>query len=275
MDCLPRILIISSVVFLISLTLIAGCTQNPVPGSFRTHYEYKIQVVSNEPITNATFYLPLPVKKGIPTVGPVELGQIDFQKENYSVDIVRDAPGLNLTGTYPVQNNEPRFLKITTNGSDPDAEQNYAYAVAMDNFTKPDMPFSFIDTAYAMINESVILPKRLSSSPVPVAMTNKTSTQWITYTEIDIPQTIPIYASYDASSSATVTISSDIRIMNEWHQEDDSWGSNDYWEYFEWSHTGASRGWQTASGLFRAARGVYPNLEHPAWQKFKNRTLSK
>ena len=72
MNCLPRILIISSVVFLISLTLIVGCTQNPVPGSFRTHYEYKIQVVSNEPITNATFYLPLPVKKGIPTVGPVE-----------------------------------------------------------------------------------------------------------------------------------------------------------------------------------------------------------
>jgi len=272
MDRLQRLLIISSVTFLVFFILATGCTRDPVPESFRTDYEYTLHIEANETITNVTFYLPLPVKRGIPMVATTELMPNDFQKENYSAEIVQDAPGIDLTGTYPVQNNEPRYLKITTPAINPDTTQKYVYAIAIKNFTKPDTPRSFVDTVYPITNESVILPKRLSSSPFPAAMTNNTSAQWITYTEIEIPQEIPLYASYTASSSTVVTLSSTLEVMNEWHQEDDSWGYNSYKDYYQWTHTGEFHGSQNASGIYWAAKGSYPNLNHPAWQKVLNRT---
>ena len=71
----------------------AGCISNPTPRAFSTNTDYKLQILSTEPLYNVTFYLPLPVKNGTPMAGPLVLTKEYFAQGNVSVDIVRSPPG--------------------------------------------------------------------------------------------------------------------------------------------------------------------------------------
>jgi hypothetical protein len=78
----------SSFTFLILILLptIAGCLfPGSEPYDFHSGSQYELVIETSEPITNATFYLPLPVKNSLPAAGNTILTERDFLTENYSV----------------------------------------------------------------------------------------------------------------------------------------------------------------------------------------------
>ena len=266
MGRLSRAFVIMMVLSLISLTLTTGCVSDRSPYAFLSYYTYELKIKTSEPITNATFFIPLPVKNGVPIVGMLSLKEDDFKKENLLIGIIRFPPGLNLTGTYPVQNNEPVYLKISSDRIYLNKTQNSEYIVHIENLTWRKTPLLFTDTLNPINNEIVFLPK-MDFSPSTPTMINRTSAHWIEYIPIKSPQKTTIYAEYSASSSTFVDVSFSIHGSNGWRYSDDSGGGNSYWDYFEWSHTGESHGWQIADGTYKAAEGVYPNMDLPEWQK--------
>ena len=273
MGVLSRKLVLLIVLLLSSFSLITGCISDLDPRMFSSHITYELEIQTSDQITNATFYIPLPVKNDIPTVGMIVLNKNRFEKNNFSVDLIQTPLDLNLTGTFPVQNNHPWFLKINADQIIPDKTQNAVYKIFIDNLTSPPTPLSFADTIYPINNESIFLPKTDFIPLEPKKITSRSQNR-IEYSPIEVPQKIPIYAEYSASSSCKVEIFSSIHGYNSWKEYYDSGGGNSYWDYFEWNYKGESHGWQIADGTYKAAQGVYPNLDHPEWQDVLNQTGS-
>ncbi len=280
MGCTSRKLVLCMAICLFSLILAAGCSSfDPDPRMFRSHYSYDLKIYTTGPITDVTFYLPLPVKHGVPMVGPVVLHENDFATSNLSVEFVASPPGLNLTGAYPMANNEPKYLKISTDRVYLDKTQDGPYLIEIDNATRLESPLSFADTVNPYFNETVFLPKLNFALPaqtedIPVNSTSTTSYDYQS-TPIEVLQQVPIYAEYSASPATRVDIYSSIHGSNSWLERCEIGAGNSYDDYYEWYHSGDSHGWQTASGTYEAARGEYPNFSHPVWQEVLNRTAEK
>jgi hypothetical protein len=280
MGCASKKVAFCMAICLLSLILIAGCfSSDPDPRMLSSGYSYSLRMHTTEPITNVTFYLPLPVKNGVPMVGQVVLHESDFAWNNLSFEIVASPPGLNLTGAYPAIDNEPRYLKISTDRVYLNETQDGSYLIEIDNLTWLESPLSFADTVDPYFNETVFLPKLNFALPASNERMNETSPYPVPYdyqlTAIAVSQQIPIYAEYSASPTTRVTISSTISGANVWMEGYDAWRSNSYADYYDWCHYGDSHGWQTASGKYKAARGVYPNLSHPVWQEVLNGTAEE
>lgn len=262
---------------LISLILVAGCCEFEInPRMFSSYYSYDLEIYTTGPITDVTIYLPLPVKHGIPMVGPVVLHESDFAASNLSVEIVASPPSLNLTGADPVIDNEPRYLKISTDRVYLNETQDGSYNIYIRNVTNLESPLSFADTVNPYSNENIFLPKLNFTLPAPTEGIPVTSPSTTSYDYQSIPikvsQQIPIYAEYSASPLTRVDISSSIHGSNGWRERCDGGGGNSYDDYYSWYYYGDSHGWQTAHGTYEAAKGVYPNFSHPVWQEVLSRT---
>ena len=286
MGCASKKVAFCMAICMISLILIAGCCEFEInPRSLLSYYSYDLRIYTTGPITDVTIYLPLPVKHGVPMVGPVVLHESDFATSNLSVEFVASPPGINLseilnqTDTHPPSGNEPKYLKISTDRVYLDETQDGPYRIEIDNLTWLESPLSFADTANPYFNETVFLPKLNFALPAPTEgiPVNSTSTSSHNYqlTPIAVSQQVPIYAEYSASPSTRVTIRSSISGANDWRERCEIGAGNSYDDYYEWYHSGDSHGWQTASGMYIAARGEYPNLSHPVWQEVLNRTAEE
>jgi len=277
MGCASKKLILGMATCLLLLILAAGCSiSDPDPRMFSSYYSYDLRMYTTGPITDVTIYLPLPVKQGVKMVGPVGLHEGDFVTNNLSVEIVASAPEMNLTGAYPIVDNEPGYLKISTDRVYLNKTQDGPYSIYIRNVTNLKSPLSFADTVNPYFNETVFLPKLNFALPaqskgIPVNSTSTTSYDY-QLTPIAVSQQIPIYAEYSASPATEVQISSSISGSNAWTEGYDCGGYNYYDDYYDWYHSGDSHGWQTASGMYKAAQGVYPNFSHPVWQEVLSRT---
>jgi hypothetical protein len=265
--------------FLGMMLLISGCTTEAPPRSCYSSFEYDLTIRTNEPISNATFYLPLPVKNGAPMIGTLQLDTSQFVQGNFTVDLVQSPPGINLTGTYSVRNNHPWFLKISTSRIDPDPSGTSAYAIEISNFTISRTPVIFADTLYPIGNESVFLPKLDYFQPLREKI-NPRSPEWIEYAPINVPQKTLVYADYSASPTNRLEIHSGISEHNSWIKplvpytvnNPIDGGGNDYSDSYSWTWYGESHGWQVVPGEINGFNSVYPNLDHPRWQKMLNET---
>lgn len=265
--------------FLTMMVFIAGCTSEPSPRLCVSRSEYDLTIRTNEPISNATFYLPLPVKNGSPIIGIMQLERSPIEKSNFSIDFVQFPPDLDLTGAYPVHNNHPWFLKISADRIDPDPLGSAGYSVEISNSTDLPSPVIFANTLYPIGNESVLLPK-LDFLPPPREIIPSRSQEWIEYSPFRTPQNLLIYANYSASPTTRVEIQSGILAFNYWVEPATpgriyygvDGGGNDYLDSYSWTWYGESQGWQVVNGEFRASHAVYPNLDHPRWQKMLNGT---
>ena len=174
--------------FLGMMMFIAGCTTESPPRFCMSRFSYDLNIHTSEPITNATFYLPLPVKNGTPMIGTLQLNRSHFEKNNFSIDFIQSPPGINLTGTYPVQNEIPWFIKISANEIFPDKTKDAEYDIDIDYSTDDlDTRFIFLNTLYPLGNESVFLPKRVFS-PLPPTRITSHSPEWIEYAPVNVPQ---------------------------------------------------------------------------------------
>ncbi len=283
MGCASKKVVLGMAICLIALILAAGCSDfDANPRMFSLYYSYDLRMYTTGPITDVTIYLPLPVKRGVPMVGPVVLHESDFATSNLSVEFVASPPGLNLseilnqTDTHPPSGNEPKYLKISADRVYLDKTQDGSYLIEIDNFTWLESPLSFADTVDPYFNETVFLPKLNFALPAPPEgiPVNSTFSDWIQYPPIEVSQQVPIYAEYSASPATRVDISSSIHGSNAWKEGYDGGGYNSYADYYSWYHSGDSHGWQTASGMYIAARGVYPSFSHPVWQEVPNLTAT-
>ena len=269
-------LIFSAIFFLV----IAGCITESSPRLCITDFDYYIKIHTNEPITNVTFYLPLPVKNGVPMIGAMQLEKGPFEKDNFTIDFVQSPPGLDLSGTYPVRNNHPWFLKISTDKMDPDpsvrAESfgSAEYFVEISNSTHAFSQTIFANTLYPVGNESVLLPKREFTQPTRVIIPSR-SPEWVEYSPFQTSQQLLIYANYSASPETRLEISSAVFGNNMWTEPsaikgvpvDTDRGGNEFVDRYSWTWYGNSYGWHDVSGEFLSSRTVYPNPDHPRWQK--------
>jgi hypothetical protein len=225
-------------------------------------------IATSEPITNATFYLPLPVKNSIPVMGDTVLAEGDFLTKDYSISFTRSPPGLNLAGAYLVLDNEPLFLRIFAYSMIPETGHFYPNAsleVRIEKQSSHNNPRLFLNTLFPVGNESVILPKFDFFPPAPIRETGPYM-DFIGYRYVRTSQRVPVYADYSASPSAIVSVFLSIHGYNGWRQETRSLG-NSYTDSAYWVQSGESHGWQRAQGDYTPGVGVYPVLSSPTWQK--------
>ena len=212
-------------------------------------------------------------------IGTIHLDKSQFEKDNFSIDFVQSPPGINLNGTYPVPNNQPWFLKITAHRVNPYSTQTAEYDIKIDNSSDSTSPLIFLNTLYPVGNESVFLPK-LDFSPPSRERISSRSPEWIEYSPIYVPQKTLIYADYSALPTTRVEIFSYILDANFWMEPVTpgivntgiDGGGNYYVDSYSWDHGGESHGWQMANGGFSSPDAVYPNLDHPIWQKMMHQT---
>lgn len=252
----------------IILVICAGCTSDPNPRMFSTNQDYKFGILSTGPLTNVTFYIPLPVKNGTPMAGTVLLTRKYYEQENISIDFVQSPPGMNKNWTSPLKDVKPWFLKIRADRFYPNKTNNLEYMFFFENRTSLDTPLAFPDTIYPIGNESVFLQKVnfSPSSPEVIASKDPDLTE---FKPVDVRQKVLLYADYSASPSTSVSIYSQMIVLNRWKHHEDT-VENFYVDSYSWFHTGDAHGWQIAKGLYGAAEGPYPNLSSPVWQKVLN-----
>jgi hypothetical protein len=204
-------------------------------------------------------------------LGVMPLDKDRFEKNNFSVDFIQSPPGLDLPDTYTVQNNQPWFLKVSTEKIYPDSSGNAGYSIEISNSTDSLTGVNFANTLYPVGNESLFLPKSDFTPPDRVMIPSK-SPEWIEYSPSQTPQKIPVYANYSASPAARVEILSVIGGFNGWAGPSTlgkmnpriDGGGNEYMDSYSWILYGDSIGWHNVNGEFKSERCVYPNLEFPA-----------
>jgi len=252
----------------LALFMVAGCSDFSIsPRLYMTSHSYRLDIVPQGLISNATIYVPLPVNHGKPMIGSDELTDQILGKATVSVEITQAIPpGLVLNSTVPNQD-PPWFLKIKAS----ELSLNESYHISLGKPEQVQSPLSFAETRFPLGNESVFLPKIDFSSPSPDQTRSPVSWQ-LTYDEGKISQKIPIFVDYSASPSTDLEIFSHVGASNTWKEKYDEQAENEYDDEFDWIHTGDAHGWQLAYGTFTAAKGSYPNFSSPVWQTVINQT---
>ena len=267
-SCYPAICIV--LICTVILITAAGCIFDPTPRSFSTNTDYKLQILSTEPLYNVTFYLPLPQKNGVPMAGPLVLTENYFASENYSSEFVRFPPGADPDWRVPGIDTEPLYLKVTADRLYPNETFGAPVFFFYENKTVLASPLDYADTVTPIGNESVILQKVNFSPKTPALVSSKDPTL-VRYHSVVIKQKTAIYANYSASPTAWVNVYSQDLIMNRWEAGGQQ-RQNEYADTYTWFNTGNANGWQYANGFFSSGSGPYPNLSSPAWQDVLNAT---
>lgn len=266
---IPRLLLC-----VVILTATTGCISEPASRGCLSHHSLDITIDVNETITNATFYIPVPVKNGIPQVGLVELHKGQFEQKNVHVDLVRAPSGLELNEAFTVAGNQPWFLQLSAEKIEPSQSGDPEYFIEIDNSTFSHSPDVFMNTLYPLGNESVILPKKDFSLPYHQEIPSR-SPEWIEYAPARTQQAIPIYADYESSPTTRTEIHSFLVGFNAWSDPlppgtvntGIDGGGNEYQDSYTWACTGEAHGWHMAEGIYGTTKGVYPNFGHPRWQE--------
>lgn len=246
----------------------AGCLSDPTPRSFSTNTDYKLLILSTEPLYNVTFYLPLPQKNGTPMAGPLVLTEDYFASGNYSSEFVRSPPGADPDWRVPGIDTEPLYLKVTADRLYPNETFGTPFFFFYENRTVLASPLGYPDTVTPIGNESVILQKVNFTPKTPAPDTSKDPTL-VRYRQFNPKQRVALYANYSASQTAWVNVYSQVLVINRWESGGDA-KQNFYGDSFGWFHTGPAHGWQVSDGLFSSGVGTYPNLTSPTWQGVVN-----
>jgi hypothetical protein len=253
------------------ILLSVGClsTASDYPKFLSSKYEYILEITTTDPLYNATFYLPLPVKQSTPMVGSRVLSYYDFLKEGYTVSFTETPPAWDpidlKSREYIIPENEPMFVEIHS-----DYWPMGSYTITITNVTEYlNSPEYFANTLNPVGNESIILPKLDFSPPQPERkpIVNPFS-DWITYSNQTRKQTSWVYLNYSTDSKALVSIFMRIRGSNYWLDDYDTSVGNHYQDSFYSGFTGKKHGVNYISGEFTAGNMVYPDLSSSKWQQF-------
>jgi hypothetical protein len=259
----------------IFLMLISGCISTlEYPRDLQKNERYQLVVDSSGPLSDATFYVPLPVKNGVPMIGDKQLYANDFSKEGFAINFIQTPPGYNLSGFYPgdfsLAGNNPWYMKIHRDtwpvGREEWLKENGTFDLTS--------PLLFSNTLFPIGNESILLPKlEFSESTYPTILHKYPEYGNEYFTPVETRQSAMVYANYSTTGEATVTIYILIHGDNNWRDRDDTGGHNYYLDEI-YGPISMSRGWNEISGRFSVANGPYPDLDQPGWQRLVQRNRS-
>ena len=260
--------------FLLLLVICSGCSDDLDLRMFRTYGSYDLALQTNETLTNVTFFIPIHTKEGKPMIGQKILLDSDFINKDVRASLTQDPPPNIYNNTHQISIEKPWFVKISAESISPEQRKMSLFEIKIDNSTDILNPLHFANTVYPVGNESTFSPKiGFSMPPINSMASNRTS--HLSYFEVQIPHQTLIYANFTANSSVQVEVTSVLRYRNEWKEYYDSWVGNSCSEYVTWDHTGEAHGWYQARDVLYAARGVYPNLSSPEWQKVIERSSER
>ena len=263
---------ILAAIFLISVT---GCISTlEYPRQLEKSARYQLDIDASGPLSDATFYVPLPVKNGIPIIGDKQLYASDFSKEGFSISFIQTPPGYNLSGFYPgdfsLAGNNPWYMKIHGN-TWPVGKEEWLTGNGTFNLTSPLL---FANTLYPIGNESILLPKlEFSESAHPKILHKYPEYGNEYFTPAETRQSTMVYAYYNATGETIVTVYILIHGDNYWRDRGDTGGNNYYLDEI-CGPISMNRGWNKISGRFSVANGPYPDLDQPGWQRLVQRNRS-
>lgn len=191
--------------------------------SLRSSYDYDVVLTTDSTLSNVTLYLPLPVINNTSSVG-MDIVEHHFNNNEPSWEyaLVDTEHGLMLS----MKNEKPRGIDLST--------------IVFSNQT--------INTINPLGNEMVLMPKyKLTHNVDAGGVYSRTSEQFDYESRM--------YAYYETSSNANVSISIYLDARNEWWIG--GWQSNSYWEVMEIKLFGSQNGWTTVNGELVTGEGTY------------------
>ncbi|AKB74090.1 hypothetical protein MSLAZ_0829 [Methanosarcina lacustris Z-7289] len=200
-------------------------------------YDYRVELTTDSTLSNVTLYLPLPVINNTSSVGTdiVENHFNDYDR-SWKYALVDTEHGLMLS-----INNEKIEPKYATRSRDSKKilHPSIFRTILFTNQT--------IDTMNPLGNEMVLMPKynithNVTRRPYPPASE-----------QFDYES--KMYAHYDTSSDANVSISIYLNGRNGWWIG--GWLYNSYWENMEIKLSGSQAGWTTVNGQLFTGEGTY------------------
>lgn len=260
-----------TILFLFLLTTIAGCTLYSVdPRMFHSDYTYDMRITSDQPIRNATFIIPLPVKDNTPMIGTSPLIPDEFQKDNVKIGFTQSPKDLNLTNATIWEGYDPWYVIIQSDELQYETDDLWDYTINKKESIEPETSAFSTHTLYPKGNESVIMPKInfFWQNPKPSEIWPRN----LIYNHPPVIQNTMVYAVFSAAPVTKTQIWFKIKDDHYWKQEYDAWMGNQYSDQFAVTISGEAKGWYIAEGKFSAAQGIYPNYDNPDWQKALNQT---
>ena len=213
--------------------------QNMYDRSLMSSYEYYIELATDSTLSNVTLYLPLPVINNTSSVGMdiLEHGFNDDDDPSWKYALVNTEHGLMLS-----IKNEKIEPKYTT------SSKNSKKIQRPNMFTEILFSNQTINTMNPLGNEMVLMPKYNLTHNVNARRPYTQASEQFDYES-------RMYAYYDTSSDANVSISIYLNGRNEWWIG--GWLHNSYWENMEIKLSGSQDGWTTVNGQLFTGEGTY------------------
>lgn len=207
--------------------------------SLRSSYDYNVMLTTDSTLSNVTLYLPLPVINNTSSVG-TDIVEHHFNNNDPSWEyaLVDTEHGLMLS-----MENEKVEPKYTTSNK-------YSKKIQCPSIDFSTIVFSnqTIDTMNPVGNALVLMPKYNLTHNAGASEAYSPQYKQLNYES-------RMYAYYETSSDANVSISIYLSARNEWWIG--GWQSNSYREDMEIKLFGSRDGWTTASGELVTGEGTY------------------
>jgi hypothetical protein len=202
-------------------------------------YGYDVMLTTDSTLNNVTLYLPLPVINNTSSVG-TDIVEHHFNNYDHSwkYALVNTEHGLMLS-----MKNEKIAPKYVTQSRDSKKILSPSADFSTLVFTNQT-----IDTMNPLGNEMVLMPKYNLTH-------NVNSRRPYTQASEQFDYESKMYACYDTSSDANVSISIYLNGSNGWWIW--GWLYNSYWETMEIMLSGSQDGWTTVNGQLFTGEGTY------------------
>jgi len=220
-----------------SVVLYQIVVENAYRSSLSSTYSYTFTITSDSPLYNVTLFIPVPADAlgNSPIVKRFSTGTIAGLPEDWTV-ILYD------TG-------KATMVRIATPAITPPEKTNREnpFTITLSSEMKSD---TVIDTREPIKNSALFRPirevRQVSCPP---------DSSGINGTPLCYHYLTSLYADYETSPDASVTVTSSIYGKNSWKIFEP--GSNEYASRISLLMVGGKRGWETVNGFLQNRTGIY------------------
>jgi hypothetical protein len=264
-----KILISLVILVIIAASLLsfwwAGQKQRMYEDSFQSSYSYSISIVTDRILNNATFYMPIPSMENTSSVGHDIVQQFIEDDSSWEYGLVETEHGPMLSMKKDIiipvfysgaverkiPGSDPEQVEIIRTSSDEYSEKTpYPGTIDLSSMMTSSQS---IDTMNPIGHEMVFMPKY----DLLQNLTAYESRPWMAGQEhLKVyDYNSRIYAQYDTSSDANVSISVTLDTVNEWWIG--GWRSNSYTDQMTIQLPGPQNNWVSPKGEIVTGIGIY------------------
>ncbi|RLM53444.1 hypothetical protein DVK02_13185 [Halobellus sp. Atlit-31R] len=261
------------VVFALLLGGVYALGQQRAEQTEESTYEYEVTIATNQTLTNATFYVPVPESNGDTKLGEQFLDDVQYSRETPAVR-GHDADPARVNFTYElVETNHGRMLAIHADR----IEVHRVYYREVENETmgwREPIPEAQYDpsnpsmgavddgtsrfTVTATSEERIDTAEPFGTEPLLTPQFNRTQVE-CRYGQRERHRCFEydtrVYATYEAPEDTAVYVSAQLAGRNEWIAGE--WASNEYRERAHTELLGPGRGWYFVQGELEVGSGRY------------------